>query len=100
LNESADLLEITLAALKYHGFSLDDLLAAQSRRLKELGGFEKQLLLESTGIAEFQSISDDQVLAELVKGSSFPILQSQRDAWLSALPLLGGALPDEPGREW
>jgi superfamily II DNA or RNA helicase/predicted house-cleaning noncanonical NTP pyrophosphatase (MazG superfamily) len=51
LNESADVLEITLAALKHYGFSLDDLVAVRSRRLEELGGFEKKLLLESTGSA-------------------------------------------------
>jgi hypothetical protein len=28
------------------------------------------------------------VLAELVRGSLFPVLQSQRDAWLAQLPLL------------
>jgi hypothetical protein len=43
-------------------------------------------------IAEFQSTSDDQVLAELVRGSVFPVLQSQRDAWLAQLPLLRKAL--------
>jgi len=49
LNESADMLEITLAALKHHGFSFDDLIAARNSKLEELGGFERQLFLETTG---------------------------------------------------
>jgi len=48
-------------------------------------------------IAEFQSTSDDQVLAELVRGSLFPVLQSQRDAWLAQLPLLRKALAGHTG---
>jgi hypothetical protein len=48
-------------------------------------------------IAEFQSTSDDQVLAELVRGSLFPVLQSQRDAWLAQLPFLRKALAGHPG---
>ena len=49
LKESADMLEITLAALKHHGFTFEDLAAARSSRAKERGGFEKKVLLESTG---------------------------------------------------
>jgi len=48
-------------------------------------------------IADFQSASDDQVLAELVRGSLFPILQSQRDAWLAELPFLRRALASHTG---
>jgi hypothetical protein len=48
-------------------------------------------------IAEFQNTSDDQVLAELVRGSLFPVLQSQRDAWLAQLPLLRKALAGHSG---
>jgi hypothetical protein len=43
-------------------------------------------------IAGFQSASDDQVLAELVRSSSFSVLQSQRDAWLAEFSLLRKAL--------
>ena len=48
-------------------------------------------------IAEFQSASDDQVLAELVRGNSFSVLQSQRDAWLAQFPLLRKALAGNTG---
>jgi hypothetical protein len=48
-------------------------------------------------IAEFQSTSDDQVLAELVRGSLFPVLQSQRDAWIAEVPLLRNALAAHRG---
>jgi hypothetical protein len=48
-------------------------------------------------IAEFQSASDEQVLAELVRGSLFPVLQSQRDAWIAELPLLRNALAAHRG---
>ena len=48
-------------------------------------------------IAEFQSVSDDQVLAELVRGSSFAVLQSQRDAWIAELSLLRKALTAHTG---
>ena len=41
LKESADMLEITLAALEHHGFTFEDLAAARSSRAKERGGFEK-----------------------------------------------------------
>ena len=48
-------------------------------------------------ITEFQSASDDQVLAELVRGSSFPVLQSQRDAWIAEFSLLRNALAGHTG---
>jgi len=48
-------------------------------------------------IDEFQSASDDQVLAELVRGSLFSVLQSQRDAWLAQFPLLRKALAGHTG---
>ena len=48
-------------------------------------------------IADFQNALDDQVLAELVRGSSFSVLQSQRDAWLAQLPLLREALAGHTG---
>jgi len=57
LKESADMLEITLAALKNHGFTFEDLVAARSRRARERGGFEKKVLLESTGSAPEPEIS-------------------------------------------
>ncbi len=49
-------------------------------------------------ISRFCRTSDNDVLAELVKGSSFPILQAQRDAWLSQLPLLREALSGHMGK--
>jgi hypothetical protein len=49
-------------------------------------------------ISEFQLTSDDQVLAELVRRSPFPVLQSQRDAWLAQLPILRKALAGHTGK--
>jgi hypothetical protein len=48
-------------------------------------------------ISEFQIDSDDQVLAELVRRSEFPVLQSQRDAWLVELSYLRKALNGNTG---
>jgi hypothetical protein len=48
-------------------------------------------------IVEFQNTPDDQVLADLVRGSPFPILQSQRDAWLAQFVLLRRALVGHTG---
>src|SRR4030067_2122628 len=48
-------------------------------------------------IAEFQSVSDDQVLAELVRGSLFSVLHSQRDSWIVQFPLLRKALAGNAG---
>ncbi len=48
-------------------------------------------------IVELQYTSDDQVLADLVRGSVFPVLQSQRDAWLAELFLLRRALVGRTG---
>jgi hypothetical protein len=48
-------------------------------------------------IDEFQNALDDQVLAELVRGGSFAVLQSQRDTWLAQLPLLRKALANHTG---
>lgn len=55
LIESADMLEITLAALKEHGYDLDDLLTARQDRAKERGGFKNKILLENVG----KSSTDD-----------------------------------------
>jgi len=49
-------------------------------------------------IADFLTVSDDVVLAQLVRRSEFQVLQSQRDAWLAQLPLLRAALSDLSGR--
>jgi hypothetical protein len=49
-------------------------------------------------IEAFREESDDSVLAQLVRGSAFTVLQSQRDAWLAQLPLLRNALRDLSGR--
>jgi hypothetical protein len=45
----------------------------------------------------FQKATDDTVLAHLVRGSEFPVLQTQRDAWLSELSLLRAAAKDRKG---
>jgi hypothetical protein len=49
-------------------------------------------------IDAFQRTADDDVLAQLVRGSTFPILQTQRDTWLAQLPLLRSALSNVSGR--
>lgn len=55
LKESADLLEITLTAIKEHGFNLDDLLSKRQVLSKERGGFKNKIFLENVG----QRIRDD-----------------------------------------
>lgn len=52
----------------------------------------------SGSLSDFQKASDDHVLSELVRGSEFPIQQTQRDAWLYELPLLRNALVGHEGR--
>jgi len=47
LKESADMIEILLAALQVHGLTLDDLMAMRQKRADERGGFWKRLFLES-----------------------------------------------------
>ena len=54
LKESADMLEIVAAALKFHGFTIDDLLSAQKKRAKERGTFCKGIFLDSVGKSEFE----------------------------------------------
>jgi len=51
----------------------------------------------SASIADFLRTSDNDVLAELVRGSAYPILQSQKDAWLEQLPILRHALAEKTG---
>ena len=41
LKESADMLEIVVAALKFHGFTMDDLLSARHERAKQKGAFRE-----------------------------------------------------------
>ena len=48
LKESADMLEIVVAALKFHGFTMDDLLSARNERAKQRGAFCKGLFLDRT----------------------------------------------------
>jgi len=52
LKESADMLEIVVAALKFHGFTMDDLLSARLERAKQRGAFGKGLFLDSVGKSE------------------------------------------------
>ena len=55
LKESADLLEITLAAISAHGFTLEDLLSKRQILAEERGGFKNKIFLENVG----QRIRDD-----------------------------------------
>lgn len=59
------------------------------------------LIRRSSYIADidaFERADDDVVLAYLVRGSDFPVLQAQREAWLAQLPLLRSALKGLSGR--
>lgn len=56
LKESADLLEIVLAALEVHGFTLDDLLAHAEIRRQERGGFAERIFLDQVGGGELCEI--------------------------------------------
>lgn len=56
LKESADMLEITLAALKEHGYDLDDLLTARQNWAKERGQFNNKIFLENVGKASVDDI--------------------------------------------
>lgn len=51
----------------------------------------------SATIEQFEVTSDDQILAQLVKSSSYSILQSQRDAWLTQLSILRPTVKDQLG---
>ncbi len=59
------------------------------------------LLLRSwyfSDIAGFQDTSDDVVLSQLVRGSSFPVTTTQKDAWIVELLILRIALQEQLGR--
>ncbi|MGD9976030.1 MAG: DEAD/DEAH box helicase family protein [Desulfatirhabdiaceae bacterium] len=47
LKESADMIEILLAALQVHGLTINDLMAMRQKRADERGGFLERLFLES-----------------------------------------------------
>jgi HKD family nuclease len=47
------MLEIVIAALKFHGFTMDDLLSARHERAKQRGAFCKGFFLDSVGKSEF-----------------------------------------------
>ncbi|MGD9975721.1 MAG: phosphoribosyl-ATP pyrophosphohydrolase [Desulfatirhabdiaceae bacterium] len=47
LKESADMMEILLAALQVHGLTIDDLMAMRQKRADDRGGFLERLFLES-----------------------------------------------------
>ena len=53
LKESADVLEILLAALQEYGFSLNDLLEMRHSRELERGGFNEKIFLERVGESDF-----------------------------------------------
>ena len=55
LKESADMLEIVVAALKIHGFTMDDLLSARNERAKQRGAFRKGIFLDSVGKSELEN---------------------------------------------
>jgi superfamily II DNA or RNA helicase/predicted house-cleaning noncanonical NTP pyrophosphatase (MazG superfamily)/HKD family nuclease len=52
LKESADMIEILVAALQVHGLTLDDLLTMRQKRADERGGFLDRLFLESVDGAD------------------------------------------------
>ena len=49
-------------------------------------------------INDFLKISDDVVLAQLLRSTTFSVIQTQRDAWLDTLPLLRTALEGCQGK--
>jgi len=49
-------------------------------------------------IGDFLRTSDDIILAQLFRGSAYPVVQTQRDAWLSELTLLRTSLKGFSGR--
>jgi len=49
-------------------------------------------------IPSFIETSDNDILASLVRGGHFPIVQAQRDAWLEQITLLRSALKGRKGR--
>ena len=52
----------------------------------------------SDTIENFRVTSSDQLLAKLVTCSTFPVLQTQRDAWLMEFSLLRDALAGRRGK--
>ena len=48
-------------------------------------------------ITVFQKAPDNHVLAELLKGSVFPVLQTQKDSWLKEISILRSTLNDLDG---
>ena len=48
-------------------------------------------------IKDFQQSPNNQVLAELVRGSAFPVLQTQRDAWIEEIRILRTILNGQNG---
>ncbi|TLU88496.1 MAG: DUF2075 domain-containing protein [Chlorobium sp.] len=51
----------------------------------------------NSSISAFLNASDEHVLAELVLGSTFPILETQRNAWMKELSILRNALHEIDG---
>lgn len=54
----------------------------------------------SASIAEFLSCVDELILAELVKGSSFQIEPTQRDAWIEQIKILQSVLAPYRNNGW
>jgi len=57
LKKSVDMLEITLAALKEHGFDLEDLLNERLVQAESRGGYKKKTFLENIGQGSSNDIS-------------------------------------------
>jgi len=66
-------------------------------QMKQLPSTAVQRSWYAAPISRFLTSSEDRVLAELLRNSTFTILQEQRDAWLAELAILRRALPDRSG---
>jgi superfamily II DNA or RNA helicase/predicted house-cleaning noncanonical NTP pyrophosphatase (MazG superfamily)/HKD family nuclease len=92
IKESADMLEITIAAIKEHGFNLEDLLLKRQVLAKERGGFKKKIFLENVGQkrrddieafetpAMFFSPGQDHDLIDLIKRE----LEQSDSVWIAS----------------
>ncbi|MBW2144035.1 MAG: DEAD/DEAH box helicase family protein, partial [Deltaproteobacteria bacterium] len=92
LEESADMLETMLAALKAYGFDLSDLHAKMAERAADRGGFKGRLFLEQVGGAKLCELdlqkypalifnpSQKNRLISLIKGE----LERSAEAWIAS----------------
>lgn len=73
LEEMADILEVLYAICRAHGYSLEDLEAKRSEKVKKRGGFENKIFLESVKELESErtaSVTDIKALKKWNKLSS------------------------------